>query len=191
MRIALLIVVIFTSVLPASAGELGDALRGLAVAYVAREVAERVVPAERPQPPVATNPTESYRLEWDKAGGVSDASSRWQYCDGWRQFGCDLERMKSALEVAGQRQGILLLAPDAQSRAAQARISQPGYDPRTAPKQGLWRAPQGILSATITFSGYSCREQVSVGRRWGTGGRWMEEDYRVAVDLVVFLAGTL
>lgn len=187
MRIALLVVVFFvTSVLPAVAGRTADLLRGAATVLVAREVAQRVAPDERPvQPPVAPASTGvSYPLEWGERG-VVDASSCWSYNGGWRHFSCDRERMKSALEVAGQRHGVPLLAPDVQAKAAQARTSRPGYDPRTAPKQGLWRAPQGILSATITFAGYACREQMSVGRRWGSGGRWMKEECRVVVELVV------
>jgi len=180
-------VVAVTSVLPASAGEdWGRVLTGAAVALASRDSNPGNAAPELP-----TSPTEtSYRLEWDKAG-VMDASSRWQYCNGWKQFGCGRERMKSALEVAGQKQGILLMAHDSKAREVQARTSRPGYDPRTAPRQGLWRAPQGILTATITFTGYSCREQVSLGRRWGSGGRWMEEEYRVAVDLTVSSVETL
>jgi len=187
MRALVTVVLVFTSFQVSFAGDLGRMLIGAAVAQIS-ESRGSYSPAPEPMPAPMAPAEVRYRLEWAEEG-VLDASSCQRYGDGWRRYGTDRECMKSAIAVAGQRQGLLLLAPDTQARAIQARSSRPGYDPRTAPTQGLWRAPQGILSATITFSGYACREELSLGRR--SGARWMKEEYRVAVDLVVSSVETL
>ncbi len=188
MRSLLIIVLIFTSFQVAFAGDLGRMLIGTAAAQIGNSRGS-YSPAmdQAPMAPVEVK----YLLEWTEEGVLDASSGRQRYYDGWRHYGTDCECMKSALTVAGQRQGLLLLAPDSQARATQARSSRPGYDPRTAPTQGLWLTPQGILSATITFSGYACREEISMRRRRSSGGKWMKEKYRVSVDLVVFSVETL
>jgi len=148
----------------------------------------RPAPAYTP-PPVRRTGQGQFPLEWkreDTPGGpaIVDASGRCGYFSPWAHSLVPNETVKSCVETVGCQYGLPFSPDDKQTQATQNRSSKPGYDPDTAPAQGLQVAPAGYIQVTVTYAGYA-KSLLVEGSGWSKGVKYFQETYKVSLQATV------